>query len=282
MMTLTLVVRLAVLVGVMLSGVTGLGGEAPRPQPEQSPATIEDADDLLRALETAGGDMRRLSAQIRYIKTFAIQGDTQQRDGRLAFVSGDDSERRRFAITFERFELDGGRRVEDVSTGYTERYAFDGEWLAEARPLEKQFVRRQVVPPGESWDPLRLGEGPFPIPIQQDREVILERFSAELLDGEADVVQRSLLGVAGKCYQLRLVPLPEIGEKELREIRVWYDRETLLPRMARTVSRSDDESFVLLRDLRLNGEAEIDESDLSTAPPSDRAGWNITIDPYAG
>ena len=259
-----------------------------QPASEAFTDEITNADELLSALETAGNDVRRLSAKVRYVKSFAIQGDTQQRDGTLAFVSTPAEEGsagtsdRRFAIEFQRLELDNGRRIEDATTGYRERYIFDGEWLAEVRPFDKQFIRRQVVAPGDKWDPLRLGEGPFPIPIQQRRADILARFDAELLDGLDGVEERGLRGVAGKCYQLRLTPKPEANEKELREIRVWYQQDTLLPRMAKTISQADDESFVLLKDLLTNADAEVSEAELTTALPVDRAGWNITVEPYAG
>ena len=58
-----------------------------QPASESIADEYTDADELLGALETAGNDVRRLSAVVRYVKTFAIQGDTQQRDGTLAFVS---------------------------------------------------------------------------------------------------------------------------------------------------------------------------------------------------
>lgn len=251
---------------------------------------IETADDLLAALETAGNDVRTLSAVVSYIKTFDIQGDTQKRTGTLAFVSSPPegaseaaaSFDRRFAITFEELELDNGRRVEDASTGYLERYIFDGEWLAEVRPFDKQFVRRQVVAPGDKWDPLRLGEGPFPIPIQQRRADILERFDAKLLDGLEGVESRGVRAVAGKCYQLRLTPRAEANEKKLREVLVWYQKDTLLPRMAKTISQAGDESFVLLKDLLTNEDAVISEAELTTEPPQERDGWNITVEPYTG
>ncbi|VAX40011.1 hypothetical protein MNBD_PLANCTO03-1330 [hydrothermal vent metagenome] len=248
----------------------------------KTPTEIATADDLLRALETAGQDTRLLSATIRYVKEFAIQGDTQRRDGRLVFASdpGLDGQppTRRFGITFDRYEVGG--RVEDRDLDYLEQYIFDGEWLAEIRPLEKQFVRRQVVPPGQKWDPLRLGEGPFPIPIQQKREEILSRFEAELLDGQEGVVERRLMGVTGKCYQLKLTPRPDAGESDLREIRVWYQKDTLLPRMAKTTTKADDTSLVLLKDLKLNAEAKVSKTALSTDLPADRTGWDITNIPY--
>ncbi|MDQ7012421.1 MAG: hypothetical protein Q9O74_00825 [Planctomycetota bacterium] len=299
--TLAVITRLATLLVAMLAW-PGVRPElepvapeiaASQPQAESEHADeITTADDLLRALETSGNAVHRLSAKVRYVKTFDIQGDTQQRDGRLAFVSTpvdrdvhpetDAEFDRRFAIVFERLELDNGRRIEDESTAYLELYIFDGEWLAEIRPFDKQFIRRQVVAPGEKWDPLRLGEGPFPIPIQQRRADILERFDVELLDGLEDVIERPVRGVAGKCYQLRLTPKPEANEKELREIRVWYQKDTLLPRMAKTISQAGDTSFVLLKNMQTNADAEITEAELTTQPPADRAGWNITVEPYAG
>lgn len=260
----------------------GATEEAPQPEAAAS-ESIETADDLLRALETAGRDIRRMTADLRYVKTFEIQGDTQRRDGRLVFLSEprEDGETpdRRFAITFGRLEVGG--RIQDIDTDYLERYVFDGEWLAEVRPLEKQFVRRQVVAPGDDWDPLRLGEGPFPIPIQQKREDILERFDAELLPGDEGVMDRGLQGVASKSYQLRLTPKVIFGDEDLRELRVWYERDTLLPRMARTITKADDEAYVLLKDIRLNEDAAIEAGEVSTEPPSDRSGWNISVEPFA-
>lgn len=269
---------------------------APAPEVEQSAAQpqtkaqaesraqpeITDADSLLTALETAGQDIRRLSATVRYVKTFAIQGDQQQRDGKLMFISepgvGGTAPTRRFAIIFDRYEI--GRRVEDPSTGFLEKYIFDGEWLAEVRPLDKEFIRRQIVPPGQRWDPLALGEGPFPIPIQQKRAEILSRFDAELVDGLDGVEERALRGIAGKCYQLVLTPRADAGEQDLRSIRVWYQKDTLLPRLARTVSKADDESFVALRDIGLNAEAEVVESEITTEPPAERSGWDITQESF--
>lgn len=240
----------------------------------ETPVEITDAESLLEALETAGEDIEILTANIRYAKTFAIQGDTQAREGRLVFESkeGETGQAaRRFGITFDKLYV--GSRLED---GLEERYIFDGEWIAEIYPKEKQFIRRQVVPPGERWDPLRIGEGPFPIPIQQKKDDILGRYSAELLEGADGLDRRSLQVVGAKCYQLRLTPLVGSAEDDLREVRIWYEKETLLPRIARTLNRAEDEAFVLLWNLATNGAASVTESELSTEPPADLTGWNFS------
>ncbi|MBK7404257.1 MAG: hypothetical protein IPJ41_06385 [Phycisphaerales bacterium] len=260
---------------------------SPRVQPDPveppTPLPIENTDELLTALEHAGDNIHELSADVRYVKEFSIQGDTQIREGRLAFESKPDESEggppaRRFALDFNKLIVGG--RVEDSDTRFREQYIFDGEWLAEIHPIDKEFVRRQVVPPGERWDPLKIGEGPFPIPIQQKRDEILSRFDAALVDSQEAVDDRPLVGIAGKCYQLKLTPRADAGDSDLKEIRIWYEKDTLLPRIARTVNNAGDVSLVLLKNLKLNGDADIGEAELSTQPPADLAGWNYTQQDY--
>jgi len=292
-MTLLAVLRIAVAAaGLLVGGGVAAQPEAARGQDAPgagatpgAPGEFTSADELLTALESAGAEIRHLSADIAYVKEFAIQGDVQTREGRLVFESKPGevesaAPARRFGITFDKFQV--GERVEDEQIEYLEQFIFDGEWLAEIRPNEKQFIRRQVVRPGERWDPLKVGEGPFPIPIQQRREDILRQYGAELLDGAEGLDQPKLQAVGGKCYQLRLTPREDAGESDVREIRVWYDKQTLLPRIARTVSTADDVSLVLLKNVKLNEEAAVSEAELSTELPPDLTGWNVTVEEYRG
>ncbi|MCL4741937.1 MAG: outer membrane lipoprotein carrier protein LolA [Phycisphaerales bacterium] len=248
-------------------------------QPEQSDGQIRTADDLLRELERTGESVARFSATVRYVKTFAIAGDTETRDGSLVFVTdpGDDGATplRRFLIEFDRLTV--GRRVEQKP----QTYVFDGRWLLERLPSEKQIVKREVVPPGERWDPLRLGEGPFPVPVGQRRDDVLREFSAELLPPADGLESDALRTYAADCWQLRLTPHPELADSaDFEEVRVWYDKDDLLPRVVRTVSPSGDESLVQLRDLRTNDAVRVDEKAMSTDLPAKRDGWTIKVEPW--
>lgn len=258
-------------------------------------APPRNADELLNALEHADADLRSLSAQIRYDRTFELQGDRQTRTGRLVFDAGRDDAppagsgiqprepRRKFGILFDTLKV--GDRLEQNP----QHFIFDGEWLIEKEPAHKQAQKRQVVPPGEKFDPLRIGEGPFPIPIGQKRDDILSRYNAELVpmdDGIAEdpdlVAFASRLGTA---WQLRLVPLPErAATDEFQEVRLWYigeGKDRLLPRMARTVSRGGDVSVVQLINVEKN--APIDPALLDTTTPE---GWDVQVthwrEPAAG
>lgn len=282
MMTiLVLAIRAVVLpigLGLAVWADPALAAVAPA-QPEQSDQRIRTADDLLRELERAGESVARFSATVRYVKTFAIAGDTETRDGSLVFVTDpvDDGATplRRFLIEFDRLTV--GRRVEQK----TQTYVFDGRWLLERLPSEKQIVKREVVPPGERWDPLRLGEGPFPVPVGQRRDDVLREFSAELLPPADGLESDALRTYAADCWQLRLTPHPELADSaDFEEVRVWYDKADLLPRVVRTVSPSGDESLVQLRDVRTNDAVRVDEQAMSTDLPAKRDGWTIKVEPW--
>lgn len=253
------------------------------PDPADLPRSFDSADDLLTALEDADKGLATLRATLRYTRTFALQGDTQTRTGRVYFdgglepLAGEESERlrRRVAIEFDDLIV-GSRRTEQPK-----QYIFDGEWLVERMPDERRFVRQQVVPPGETFDPLRFGEGPFPVPIGQKREDILERFEAELRE-PTDGLEGSLAErFSEDRIQLRLVPRPEFAEDEdLVEIRVWYETETLLPRLARTTNAIGDESYVELFQVRAN--TAIDPGVFDTSRPPEDEGWDVEIRPWRG
>lgn len=300
-------------VGLIGPAAYGQNAAAAAAQVEGRPGAGEgfkDADSLLNALETTGQDMTSLTADIRYTKVSELQGDRQLRTGKLFYVSGkpaapagqsaeagQPAAARKFAIQFDQEWLDGVRR------DYQETYIFDGEWLVEKYPKENPplFLKRQVVPPGEKFDPLRIGEGPFPIPIGQRKADILNRYTVELLpagaglEAGADALpeqkseMQQLTDAARGASQLRLVPRPERAEEEaFSEIRLWYVQSKdgiLLPRMARTVSKNGDNSTVVLLNPAAqlagrptNPEAVVPPAILDTTAP--REGWEVRIEPW--
>lgn len=260
------------------SGIGGLVRMA-----EAQPKKFENADQLLSALETADASLRTLNAELRYDRSFAIQGDRQVRTGTLYFVTDepkkvDGKRQRRFAIRFEQLAV--GERIEKE----TKDYIFDGSWLVEREPSRKRFNKRQIVPEGQSFDPLRIGEGPMPIPIGQKKADILKRYDAKLIpaeDGLEDAKERKFVN---KSYQLLLTPRAELAETdEFLELRLWYRTDSdgmLLPRMARTKNRSGDESLVQLINVKVNDQRGVPDGLFSTEAP--KSGWDVTVQPWRG
>jgi hypothetical protein len=270
-------------IGASLAAVQG----RPAPQPPTEPAAQPDghgrpagagftnADEVLLALETADRGVTSITAEVVYTRVLALAGDTQVRTGKLFFVAEPE---RRFAIDFATLDL-GERRENDRQT-----FVFDGRWLLEKHWSLEEYVRREVVPEGERFDPLRIGEGPMPIPIGQRRADILSRYDAVLLpalegvEGWEPEVDPAFLA---RTYQLRLTPRPERAEEDdFVEVRLWYRAERdgrLLPRMARTVNRNDDVALVQLVNPALN--QTVDPAVLDTRAPE---GWTGTVQPFRG
>lgn len=262
--------------------------DAPTSPSAGLPAWASTADALLAALEVSDQGLRTFQAQVRYDQVFELQGDRQVRDGVLAFDTGagEDGASRRFAVRFDRFRVGDVVHEQDLSL------VFDGRWLVERSDAKKQLITREVVREGERIDPLRLGEGPFPLPLGQKREDILARYEATVLPATAELVahepdeQAALERFVEGCVQLKLVPKPEQAQStamRFREIRLWYrpwegTSDTaagvkLLPRLARTISTEGNVGFVQLVRPKVN--ESLPAAMMDTAPPADTAGWDV-------
>lgn len=269
---------------------------------------ITTADELLTRLETADAGLRTLTADIQYVRVFGMMGDRQVRIGALSFMDertdaqkagdratpptptaskreGDDPAiedtapatlttttdvlppARRFAVRFNTVQV--GSREERSN----ETYVFDGSVLAHTEPERRQITRYEIPAGDQARDPLKLGEGPLPLPIAQKREDILKRFDATLLgatddlEGEDDADTAALHAFVAGSYQLKLVPKPEFADQmDASEIRLWYKpvevktgdasgnhaTSRLLPRMASTINKRDDIAMVRLINVKVN------------------------------
>ncbi|MEO1535497.1 MAG: hypothetical protein AAFS11_08050, partial [Planctomycetota bacterium] len=257
----------AVVVGVWLGAVA-------------SAQPFANADELLDAIETSDQNIERLFARMQYHRLFELAGDEQTRLGRLQFVNEPgDPPVRRFAIAFDQVVI-ADRREPDGRT-----FVFDGEWLTERIPSDKLMLKRQVAPPGSGFDPLKVGEGPLPIPLGQAKADILERYDVTMpermagIEHRADKANLESFITAMDAPQIRL--LPKDDDDQFEEIRLWYHpSETgVLPCMALTINRTGDEVMVQLLGFRLNEVAPIDERLFRDEAPAD---WDVEITPFRG
>lgn len=290
--------------GGYLAGGAAAQSEPPPGAPPPAPAqvtrgdNITTADQLLDALQTADRDLVSLTADVKWDRTFEIQGDKQSRLGKLYYVvtkpqTPDGAPERRFAIRFDQLWVGGVQRPEDRT------YIFDGQWFMEKDALQKFFQKRQVAPPGEHVDPLRIGQGPIAIPIGQRKQDIVERYTVELLPAtagldappEADKSEKDaaaqLKAAVQGAWELHLVPKPQFADEEdFTDIRLWYRRGvdgSIMPRMARTTNKQGDVSNVLLINDQAqragrpeNPEAKVPAEMMDTTPPT---GWDgSTVD----
>ncbi len=223
------------------------------------------AMNVLDRLEAADKDLRSLSAKIQYVRQFPeIQGGgshTWRGDLKFQNEVKDGKTTRRFAVDFREMIVDGKKRDE------RQTYVFDGQWLLTANWAEKQYSRYELVRDGEGQDPMKLGEGPLPLPIGQRKAEMVERFVVSLpgvLEGVDEGEEMAgLRKVLQETVQIKLTPREGTKEaKDFREIRVWYRSADWLPIFAESVNTDETKAQVLLVDLKRN--VEVGAKDFST------------------
>ena len=257
--------------------------EAPEPgtpAPPSLPNAGPEIDALLTKLEAAADDLRDFHSRLTYEKYDPLLDRTEMRVGELVYQLKPDSTKR-FAVLFDTLivlqgESDVGRKEDKLR-----HYVFDGVWLAEIDHEARQFIKRQVVAPGEQLDPLKLGEGPFPLPIGQKKSEVLARFDVQTVDVPAQGLLKNLKDVDG----LLLIPKPGTPEaRNYSRVEIYYDRATMLPIGVNAVGAeqmdeddpdSRERKTVWLRELKRN--QGVDEAKLDIHPPRAEDGWRIDI-----
>jgi hypothetical protein len=228
-----------------------------------------ELDALLTRLEAGAKDLTSFAAKITYEKEEALLARTETRTGEIIYRI--DGEKKAFAVLFDKRII--GSRLETRLY----HYVFDGRWLAEIDHENKQFIKREIVPPGKVLDPLKLGEGPFPLPIGQAKADVLARFDVTRLEVPKEGLLKSLQNVDG----LLLTPKPNVPEaRDYQRVEIFYDRATSLPVGINAVETNDDRKTVRLTDLQRNpamDKAMLKKLDI--AEPDART-WRIDIRPW--
>ena len=234
-------------------------------------------DALLDRLERSAETLRDFSARIVYRKWDALTRRWEIRSGEVLYQVDPVAGSKRFAVLFDTLIV--GNRKEDR----LKHYVFDGRWLAEIDHAHKQFIKRQIVAPGQAFDPLKLGQGPLPLPIGQPKREVLARFEVEPAEVPAEGPLSGLTDVDG----LRLVPKPGTQEAEdFLSVLIFYDRTTLLPvgidALGSALLDDDDpqsraRTVVLLSRVKRN--AGVDEKKLDILEP-DPTQWRIDVRPW--
>ena len=225
------------------------------------------ADELLTKLEKAGDNLHDLTAKVLYLKSDALVGDEQRREGRLYFrvlrgkKNGKSTMQRQFAIEFTR------RWIDDREESDNRVYIFDGHWFVEKLPAEKQIFKREVVAPGQTFDPMAIGEGPFPIPIGQKKSEILANYTARVIaPGEGSLEDHT--------WHLQLVRKDEAKARlKVAQLDLWYLRQNLLPVQAEALDDAGNLTRINLAKIRQN--VKPGDEHFDTTVPAE--GWDVQI-----
>ena len=238
-------------------------------------AQFKSSDAMLSALEKAGDNIRTLRANVIYDRVDAVSENRERRTGQIVLTQ--DSQQlksRTLAIMFDQFIDASGH-----ASPQTQRFVFHGGWLFEFDDARHQLIARELVPPGEQLDPLRIGEGPVPIPIGQKKDEVLSRFEVQLAPLPEQPLLKRLVNIQG------LVMRPKLNagvDPDLAEIYVWYDLDTLMPVAVAATTKGGDQKILLLAKIELNKELDAAaKALLATQPPTaDGVAWRRDVRPY--
>lgn len=245
------------------------------PAPDIVPVD-DELDALLDKLEANAQDLETFTADITYRKLDDLLGRRETRTGEIIFVSQPvegvpGAFLRKFGIIFHTLIVNSRKDQ------YEKHYIFDGRWLAEIDKQRKVFIAREIVPPGETLDPLKLGEGPFPLPIGQQKSEVLQRFVVERTEPPIGGLLGGLENVTG------IMLIPRVGTpqaEEFRTVEVFYDNDTLLPVGIEAVATNGDRKTVRLRNVKRNPElTDQQRADITITQP-DPEQWMIDKRPW--
>jgi outer membrane lipoprotein-sorting protein len=222
-------------------------------------------DEILEALDERGRDLRDFRADVRLTETDPNFGLSTARLGRVWYERRDEHNAR-IRVTFDKRE-ERGRMVDEQID-----YLLDDGWLVDRNYRQRVEVRRQVLRPGERVDLLKLGEGPFPLPIGQDKQEVHRLFVVEKLDGGDNPPANSV--------HIRLTPREGTQfSRDYHAIEVWVDLDTAMPARIETEdSRQAGIRTTDLSNIRVNEGVEAEDFVL----PAVGADWQRRDEGFEG
>jgi outer membrane lipoprotein-sorting protein len=219
-------------------------------------------DQVLDALKLRGDTLTDFSADVALSTVEQTTGDSYADSGKVWFqkLGGDDS---RIRVTFTQHVV--GDRIITEKHEYT---TADGK-LIERDYQKKTETDRQIVKPGEKIKLLKLGEGPFPMPIGQDREEVKRQFDVSLIPPAGDDPKNTV--------HIELKPKAQTDmARRFAQIDVWVDKQQGMP--VRIVTLDSPREHIQTADLtNLHLNTGLTDTDF-TLPPVQ--GWDVTEEPY--
>lgn len=244
---------------------------APAPAPAAVPAPATSSESvglLLDRLEARGRTMRDFSASVVVEQFDALTEEREVRRARVVMTGGE-GKKKAIGIVIDEFIDASGRGATDGR-----RFLFEDGWLIEMDPARKQVVKRQLARAGESFDPLRLGDGPFIVPLGQPRAAVEREFVVSDASVPDHGFFKSLRSAADGLRALHLVAREGTeAHRTMRSVTLVFDGTTLAPRGVEVLKPNGDTERVLLRESAIDGGLDAKQAEVITLP--DMNGWRV-------
>lgn len=222
-------------------------------------------DQILDALNARGNDLKTFTANVSLEDKDPGLGTSTTQTGKVLYDNSRPNQNARIRVTFDQVNEDGKIRNEK------HEYLLDGQWLTERTFREKSQIRRQVLAPGEKMNLLKLGEGPFPLPIGQPKEEVYKQFEVQKIVPSKDDPPGTV--------HIRLTPKPDTRfAKQFKKIEVWVDDKTHFTNRIDVVDPNGiSAKSTTLTDIKVN--PPLKDDDFKLEPINDKE-WKLIEEPF--
>ncbi len=196
-------------------------------------------EQTLDALDQVGRGLKDFDAQVSMGQNDDVTGVDTRRTGKVSYQVKKEGDAR-VHVVFDKKIV--GKRMQEKKI----EYLLDDGWLTDRNYESRTEIRRQISKPGTKINMLKLGEGPFPLPIGQKREEVQAIFDVKKVpaakEDPADTVH------------LQLTPKPGTSfERKFKAIDVWVESKTHFPVRIDTLDKNQATHRVTdLTDIRVN------------------------------
>ena len=245
---------------------TGTAGAASQPAAAVGDLTPDSSiDQILDALKARGDNLKTFTANVALEEKDPGLGNPSTQSGRVLYDNSRAGKNARIRVTFDQVDEDGKIRKEK------HEYLLDGEWLTERSFRENSQIRRQVLAPGEKMNLLKLGEGPFPLPIGQPKEEVQKQFEVQKIVPAKDDPPGTV--------HIRLTPKPDTRfAKQFKKIDVWVDLKTHFTNRIDVIDPNGIAAkSTKLTDIKVNEPIKDDDFKLE---PIDAKQWKMIEEPF--
>jgi outer membrane lipoprotein-sorting protein len=228
---------------------------------QSAPATQPAVDGVLDALDQRGKTLRDFSADITQTTEDDMGFDTTS-VGHVWFQNASGDQDARVRATFDK------KTVGNTTSPWKREFLLDAGWLWDRDYQHKTQIRRQVLRPGQKANLLSL-DGPFPLPIGQDKADVHKSFDVqELPPAKSDPPD---------TVHLQLTPKPGTPlARKFATIDLWMDNPSDMPIRVQTFDAQKTNTVTTtFGNLKINqglapGQFKLPEI----------TGWNETDEPY--
>jgi outer membrane lipoprotein-sorting protein len=253
---------------LIIALICSAGCLSDRPVHAEEPANLASTapsglkqDQVLDMLHQSGLELKAFTANVSLTETDTNTGDAPTRTGKVWYQLKPNGDAR-MRVTFDKRELEGKVREEKLE------YLLDDAWLVDRNYRGKTEIRRQVLKPGQKINLLKLGEGPFPLPIGQDKESVYKEFDVTM--------QKPAEGDPANTVHLTLAPNDSSKfKRKFKTIDVWVNLDSKMPVRIDTMDRNGAMQRSTTLDFDKSGKPK--DNDFTLSPVKD---WNVEIQPF--